>query len=98
MFSAGTFAYNPPVTTAPANASLLERLFELRGRGSTVRAEMTGGVATFLTMAYIIAVNPLILKDAELSVQETVAATCLTVAVPTLLWLIAALFTVSLAL
>jgi AGZA family xanthine/uracil permease-like MFS transporter len=42
--------------------SFLERLFRLREHGTTVRTELVGGLTTFLTMAYIIAVNPAILK------------------------------------
>jgi adenine/guanine/hypoxanthine permease len=64
---------------------LLERIFELRRRGATVRTEVLAGVVTFLTMAYIIAVNPLILQNAGLPIPETVAATCLAAAIPTLL-------------
>jgi AGZA family xanthine/uracil permease-like MFS transporter len=64
---------------------LLERVFELRQRGTTVRTEVLAGVVTFLTMAYIIAVNPLILQNAGLPIPATVAATCLAAAIPTLL-------------
>lgn len=41
--------------------SLLERRFHLSDRGSTVAREVRGGVVTFLTMAYIIVLNPIIL-------------------------------------
>lgn len=68
-----------------AGMALLERLFALRGRGTNVRTEIIAGVVTFLTMAYIIAINPLILKDAGLPQEATIAATCLAAAVPTLL-------------
>ncbi|HJQ06495.1 MAG TPA: NCS2 family permease [Nocardioides sp.] len=53
-------------TTAPAN--ILERLFQIQQRGSTVGREIRGGIVTFFTMAYIIALNPLIIgfvKDAH---------------------------------
>ena len=39
---------------------VLERLFQLRARQTTVRAEILGGATTFVTMAYIIVVNPAI--------------------------------------
>src|SRR2546421_2480947 len=42
----------------------LERLFHLRARGSTVSRELRGAIATFLTMAYILFVNPDILTKA----------------------------------
>jgi Permeases len=65
--------------------ALLDNWFKLRERGTTVRTEVVAGLVTFLTMAYIVAVNPLVLKDAGLPVPATVAATCLAAAVPTLL-------------
>ena len=40
---------------------MLERLFDISGRGSTVSREVRGGVVTFFTMAYIVVLNPLIL-------------------------------------
>jgi AGZA family xanthine/uracil permease-like MFS transporter len=46
--------------------ALCERLFRLSDHGTTVRVEVLGGVTTFLTMAYIIVVNPAILGDAAL--------------------------------
>src|SRR3954468_15451992 len=42
----------------------LEQIFHLRARGSTVGREVRGGFATFLTMAYILFVNPSILIKA----------------------------------
>ena len=51
-----------PGTTSPPHApSGLDRYFEITARGSTVAREVRGGVVTFLTMAYIIVLNPLIL-------------------------------------
>jgi AGZA family xanthine/uracil permease-like MFS transporter len=50
-------------------AGVLERLFGLRARGTTVRTEILGGVTTFATMAYIIVVNPAILQHAIVSGQ-----------------------------
>jgi adenine/guanine/hypoxanthine permease len=43
---------------------MLERAFKLRERNTTVRAEVLGGVTTFMAMAYIIVVNPAILSFA----------------------------------
>ena len=42
----------------------MDRYFEIEKHGSTVRTEILAGVTTFLTMAYIIFVNPGILADA----------------------------------
>lgn len=49
--------------------------FEIGKRGSTVRTEMLGGVTTFVTMAYIIVVNPAILSFAGLPVGPSTVAT-----------------------
>ena len=43
---------------------MIERIFNVRERGSSVRVELVAGLTTFLTMAYIIFVNPAILGDA----------------------------------
>ncbi|MDY6085117.1 MAG: NCS2 family permease [Dialister sp.] len=44
------------------NEGMLERLFHLRENGTTVRTEIMAGVTTFMTMAYILAVNPSIMS------------------------------------
>ena len=51
----------PGTTSTPHAPSGLDRYFEITARGSTVAREVRGGVVTFLTMAYIIVLNPLIL-------------------------------------
>jgi AGZA family xanthine/uracil permease-like MFS transporter len=56
---------------------MLQRLFDLDGHGTTVRIEIFAGLTTFLTMAYIVVVNPLILGDAGMPVAGVAAATCL---------------------
>jgi AGZA family xanthine/uracil permease-like MFS transporter len=73
-----TMAPTPnPVVNAPPPAGLLERRFDLAARGTTVRTEMLAGVTTFLTMAYIILVNPAILGQAGMPVAAVAAATCI---------------------
>ena len=37
---------------------MLERVFKIKEKGSTVRTEIVAGLTTFMTMAYIIALNP----------------------------------------
>lgn len=54
----------------------LERRFTLAERGTTARTEILAGVTTFLTMAYIVLVNPAILGDAGMPVASVAAATC----------------------
>src|SRR5215469_15748855 len=56
---------------------MLERLFDLRGHGTTLRTEVVAGLTTFLTMAYIVVVNPVILGAAGLPVAGVAVATCL---------------------
>jgi AGZA family xanthine/uracil permease-like MFS transporter len=66
---------------------MLERLFQLQQRSTTVRTEIAAGLTTFMTMAYIVFVNPSILKNIpglDQSVPALVAATCLAAAIPTL--------------
>src|SRR3984885_6007783 len=58
-------------------AGTLERLFGLEGHGTTVRTEVVAGLTTFLTMAYIVVVNPVILGAAGMPVAGVAAATCL---------------------
>jgi AGZA family xanthine/uracil permease-like MFS transporter len=61
----------------PEAEGLLERRFELGARGTTVRTEILAGATTFLTMAYIVIVNPAILGQAGMPVAAVAAATCL---------------------
>src|SRR5919112_6392892 len=63
--------------------SPLERFFAIRERGSTVRTEVLGGVVTFLTMCYIVFVNPAILSAAHMPVGAVTVATALAAAVAT---------------
>ena len=60
-------------------------MFRIRERGSSVRAEVVGGVTTFVSMAYIIVVNPAILSFAGIPQGPSTVATILTAAFGTLL-------------
>ncbi len=64
---------------------LLERWFQLRAHGTDVRTELTAGLTTFLTMAYIVFVNPSILGDAGMPKDAVFVATCLIAALGTLI-------------
>ena len=44
---------------------MLNRLFKLKENKTNVKTEITAGITTFMTMAYILAVNPSILSDAK---------------------------------
>lgn len=58
----------------------MESLFKLEQQGTTIRTEVIAGVTTFLTMAYIIFVNPSILKDAGMDWGAVFVATCIAAA------------------
>jgi len=55
----------------------LDRYFEVRQRGSSVRTGVVAGATTFLAMSYVIAVNPAILADAGIPPAAAAFATCL---------------------
>jgi AGZA family xanthine/uracil permease-like MFS transporter len=55
----------------------LDQYFKLSENGTNIRTEIMAGVTTFLTMAYIIAVNPLILSEANLPFEGVLLATVL---------------------
>lgn len=59
----------------------MEKLFAIRAHGSTVRTEILAGLTTFLTMAYIIFVNPNILAQAGMDHGAVFVATCLAAAI-----------------
>ena len=65
---------------AARESGWLARHFKLAERGTTARTEALAGVTTFLTMAYIILVNPAILGQAGMPVASVAAATCLAAA------------------
>jgi AGZA family xanthine/uracil permease-like MFS transporter len=56
---------------------MIQRLFQLDVHGTTVRTELLAGLTTFLTMAYIVVVNPVILGAAGLPMAAVAVATCL---------------------
>lgn len=74
-----------PGPGAAAPPSLLERTFALSANGTTARRELLAGCVTFLTMAYIIVVNPAILEAAGLPREASITATILSAAFGTLL-------------
>ena len=55
---------------------MLSRYFDLEGHGTTVRTELFAGLTTFLTMAYIVVVNPVILGAAGMPIAGVAVATC----------------------
>ena len=66
------------------DAGLLERIFHLRENKTTVRTELLAGLTTFMTMAYVVVVNPRILSEAGMPVEGVLFATCVSAAIATL--------------
>ncbi|PHM50349.1 NCS2 family permease [Xenorhabdus miraniensis] len=70
------------ITSGSANRQgLLQRVFKLEEHGTTVRTEMIAGLTTFLTMVYIVFVNPQILAVAGMDIKAVFVTTCLIAAV-----------------
>ena len=65
--------------------SLCEKFFKLREHGTNVKTEFLAGVTTFMTMAYILAVNPLILSAAGMDAGAVFVATALSACLGTLI-------------
>src|SRR3954468_9829355 len=76
---------------------LLERYYKLAENHPTVRQEMVGGLTTFMTMAYIIVVNPQILSQAGMPPEGVVFATCVSAAAATLMMGLYANYPIALA-
>jgi AGZA family xanthine/uracil permease-like MFS transporter len=76
---------------------MFERLFKLSENKTNVRTEIVAGITTFLTMAYIIFVNPAILGAAKMPFGAVFAATCVASAVGCLLMAFLANYPIALA-
>ncbi|MEG1311167.1 MAG: NCS2 family permease, partial [Romboutsia sp.] len=63
-----------------------DKIFKYSERGSNVKTEIIGGVTTFLTMAYIIFVNPAILSDAGMDKSALITVTILATSIGTLIF------------
>jgi len=77
--------------------SLLDRFFQLSARGTSARTEVLAGATTFLTMAYIVLVNPSILSQAGMPAAGVAAATCLAAGVGCILMGLLANYPIALA-
>jgi AGZA family xanthine/uracil permease-like MFS transporter len=65
--------------------TVLERFFHLSAAGTSVKTEVVAGITTFLTMAYILFVQPTVLSAAGMDAGAVLTATCLSSALATLL-------------
>ncbi|HTW78978.1 MAG TPA: NCS2 family permease [Terracidiphilus sp.] len=81
----------------PSMLKRLESYFEFAHLGTNWRTEILAGVTTFLTMAYIVLVNPAILADAGVPLPAVTAATCLSAAFGSILMGIIARYPIALA-
>ncbi|MGN7832211.1 NCS2 family permease [Pseudoxanthomonas sp. 22568] len=75
----------------------IDRLFRLSEHGTTVRTELLAGATTFLTMSYIVFVNPEILSTTGMDAGAVFVATCLAAALGSLIMAFAANFPVGMA-
>ncbi|WP_406246241.1 NCS2 family permease [Microbacterium sp. M] len=86
-----TTAPAPAPTTSAEPKNALDRFFEITKRGSTIGTEIRGGLVTFVTMAYIVILNPIILSTPDVAGDvlpgpAVAAATALTAGVMTVLF------------
>src|SRR5512135_2194490 len=75
----------------------LERYFQFQELGTNWKTEILAGFTTYMTMAYIVFVNPAILRDAGMPVSATLIATCLSAAFGSLLMGVFARYPIALA-
>lgn len=76
---------------------MLEQVFKLSENKTNVRTEVVAGITTFLTMAYIIFVNPAILAEAKMPFGAVFAATCVAAAIGCFLMAFLANYPIALA-
>jgi len=79
------------------SGTLVERYFKLAEYQTTVRRELLGGLTTFMTMAYIIVVNPQILAQAGMPADGVLFATCISSAAASLVMGLYANYPIALA-
>ena len=76
---------------------MLEKVFRLKENGTNARTEIIAGITTFMTMAYILAVNPSVLADAGMDQGAVFTATALAALIGTLLMALCANYPFALA-
>ncbi|ARS47672.1 NCS2 family permease [Ectopseudomonas hydrolytica] len=76
---------------------MLERLFQLKAHNTSVRTEVLAGITTFLTMAYILFVNPNMLAETGMDHGAVFVATCLAAAIGSLIMGLLANYPIALA-
>src|SRR6187397_1695175 len=86
-----------PAAKPSSELSFLDRYFGLTANGTNVRTEFIAGITTFLTMVYIVFVNPDILGNAGMDKGAVFVATCLAAAISTLIMAFYANYPIALA-
>ena len=76
---------------------MLDRLFKLSANGTNVRSEVFGGITTFMTMSYILFVQPVVLSACGMDKESVFFATCVSSAFATLLMAFIANYPIALA-
>ena len=76
---------------------MIEKLFQLQASGTTVKREIVAGCTTFMTLSYIIFVQPAVLSDAGMDSGAVMAATCITSALAMVLMALLANYPIALA-
>lgn len=64
--------------------TMLERIFHLRDKTTSVKSEVGAGISAFMVIAYVIFVNPIILNEIGLPIEATMTTTCLVVGICTI--------------
>jgi AGZA family xanthine/uracil permease-like MFS transporter len=85
LFSARFLEFRQFALFCPGVQRLLQKFFQLEQNQTTVRRELLAGVTTFMTMSYVVIVNPRILADAGMPVDGVLFATCISAALATLI-------------
>src|SRR3954466_16111432 len=85
------------MTKPSSERPFLDRYFGLTESGTDVRTEFIAGVTTFLTMVYIVFVNPQILANAGMDKGAVFVATCIAAALSTLIMALYANYPIALA-
>ena len=84
-------------TSSSGFEATLDRYFGLKRNGTDVRTEFIAGLTTFLTMVYIVFVNPAILSKTGMDAGAVFVATCIAAAVSTLVMALYANYPIALA-
>ena len=77
--------------------SFIEKLFHLQANGTTVRREVLAGLTTFVSMAYILFVNPQVLGDAGMNKGAVFTATALSAILGSVLMAVLANYPIAIA-